>query len=302
MSDFWDREVIEQQHVPWMDVRPVRLYINRTIGHGELLWPLELLERFLNGRTFERGLSIGCGSGALERQLIKRELCRRVDAFDGSVVSLHTARKQAQSEGVAHRIRYFAANFNEPALPRSVYDIVFFHQSAHHVAKLEKLFRAVMTALKPDGLVYLDEYIGPSRHDWKTRPELIAPHRKIFASLPAKLRTVEKLDPPVQEDDPSEAIRSSEIEPQLRVGFDIVGRQPYGGGILSVILPLLRIQQLDDATLDSLIEADRKAPEYYALIAARPKSGIRGAVARARYWFVPKAIGVLRRISSRLRG
>lgn len=302
MSDFWDREVIEQQHVAWMDVQPVRLYINRTIGHGELLWPLELLERFLNGRTFERGLSIGCGSGALERQLVKRGLCRRVDAFDGSVVSLHTARKEAQREGVADRIRYFAANFNEPVLPRATYDIVFFHQSAHHVAKLEKLFRAVMIALKPKGLVYLDEYIGPSRNDWKTRPDLIEPHRRIYASLPAKLRTVEKLEPPIQEEDPSEAIRSSDIEPQLRIGFDIVGRQPYGGGILSVVLPLLRIEQLDDETLNALIEHDRKAPEYYALIAATPKSGIRGSVARARYWFVPKAKRVLIEITSRLRG
>jgi SAM-dependent methyltransferase len=302
MSDFWDREVIEQQHVAWMDVQPVRLYINRTIGHGELLWPLELLERFLKGRTFNRALSIGCGAGALERQLIKRGLCRTCDAFDGSVVSLHTARKEAEREGVGDRIRYFAANFNEPALPHAKYDIVFFHQSAHHVAKLEKLFRAVMNALTPDGLVYLDEYVGPSRFDWATRPELLAKHRRLFASIPKRLRAVETLHPPIQVDDPSEAIRSSEIEPQLRIGFDIAGRQPYGGGILSVLMPNLRINDLDDATLNDLIEHDRRATAFYTLIAATPKRGIRGAVARARYWFEPKAKRVLIGIRQKLRG
>lgn len=302
MSDFWDREVVEKQHVAWMDVPAVRLYINRTIGHGELLWPIELFERFLKGRTFDRALSIGCGSGALERQLILRGLCRTFDAFDGSVMSLLAARREAQREGVGDRIRYFAADFNEPALPRATYDIVFFHQSAHHVAKLEKLFRAVMHTLKPGGMVYLDEYVGPSRHDWATRPQLLKPHRDVFARIPPALRAVERLHAPIQLDDPSEAIRSSEIEPQLRIGFDILGRQPYGGGILSVLLPKLRLDAIDDVVMQELIERDRRAPEFYVLIAAAPKRGVRGAIARARYWLVPKVKRVWRETKRMVRG
>ncbi len=302
MSEFWDREVVEKQHVAWMDVPQVRLYINRTIGHGELLWPIELLERFLKGRTFDRALSIGCGSGALERQLVQRGLCRSFDAFDGSVVSLHTARKEADNTGLGDRIRYFAADFNEPALPRAKYDIVFFHQSAHHVAKLEKLFRAVMRALKPGGLVYFDEYIGPSRYDWASRPELLEPHRALFDRIPRPLRAVDRLHAPIQLDDPSEAIRSSEIEPQLSIGFDIVGRQPYGGGILSVLLPSLNLDALDEVRLQELIERDRSAPEYYALIAAEPKRGLRGWLARGRYWLEPKLKRVWVELIRKIRG
>jgi ubiquinone/menaquinone biosynthesis C-methylase UbiE len=59
-------------------------------------------------------------------------------------------------------IRYFAADFNRCNLPRRAYDAVFFHQSLHHVAYVERLFAQVWRTLKPSGLLYLDEYIGSS--------------------------------------------------------------------------------------------------------------------------------------------
>lgn len=283
--------------MPWMAIPEVRLYLNSLIGNGEPLWPIELFERFLQGRTFDCALSIGCGSGALERELVQRGLCRSVDAFDGSVVSLREARREADRGGVGDRIRYFAADFNEPFLAKSRYDIVFFHQSAHHVAKLEKLYRAIMRALKPGGLVYFDEYVGPSRFEWDQQRELLDPHRRVFEKLSRSLRAVEQLNPPIQADDPSEAFRSSEIEPQLAIGFDLVGRVPYGGGILSVIMPNVRTEALDPATLRQLIDEDRQAPPFYTLILAKPKRGLRGAIARARYWFEPKAKRVMRAIA-----
>jgi len=204
-------------------------------------------------------------------------------------MSLVVARREAKRVHLEDRIRYFAADFNSPALPRSRYDIVFFHQSAHHVGKLEKLFRALMRSLKVGGLAYFDEYVGPSRFDWATKPELLDSHRRVFDTIPSSLQAVDKLDPPIQIDDPSEAIRSSEIEPQLRIGFDILGKQEYGGGILSVILPNLRLEAVDDDVLERLIEEDRNAPSYYTLILATPKRGMRGVIGRARYWLEPKA-------------
>jgi SAM-dependent methyltransferase len=63
------------------------------------------------------------------------------------------------------------------------------------VAKLEKLFSNVLRALKPDGLVYLDEYIGPSRFDWND--DLIAPHRRFFDRIPREVRSVDPLRLPI---------------------------------------------------------------------------------------------------------
>jgi 2-polyprenyl-3-methyl-5-hydroxy-6-metoxy-1,4-benzoquinol methylase len=145
---FWDREVVERTHVNWMDEPRVRASIEAMIG-GDAPAPAgDWFVARLNGRTFERGLSIGCGVGNLEREAIRRNVCKTIDAFDGSLHSLRIARVAADAEGFGDRIRYFASDFNRPILPRETYDIVFFNQSLHHVGKLEKLFRALLRAMK----------------------------------------------------------------------------------------------------------------------------------------------------------
>jgi SAM-dependent methyltransferase len=305
VDNFWDREVLDRQHVPWMGIDEVREYLNTLIGENEPLWPIDWLLQWLGKRRFRRALSIGCGSGALERQLITLGLAGQVDAFDGSVVSLHMARKQADAEGCGDRIRYFAADFNEPSLPHAKYDIVFFNQSAHHVGKLEKLYRAILRALKPDGIIYLDEYVGPSRFDWQD--ELLVAQRAEFAAIDPALRLTDDIPFPIQEDDPSEAIRSSAIEPQLRIGFDVLARRPYGGTLLSVVIPQLHVERLARHDILRLIERERAllaagAKSYYALIVARPKRGLARTWARMRYWLEPKVRAQLIELRRMLRG
>ncbi|MGZ8866845.1 MAG: class I SAM-dependent methyltransferase [Thermoanaerobaculia bacterium] len=291
---FWDREILEQSHVSWLEHPLIRAYVNEQMGG----WPFDWFERWLGGRRFERALSIGCGGGALERDLIKREICRSVDAFDGSVGSLHLARKAAVAEGMADRIRYFASNFNEPVLPLRTYDLVLFHQSAHHVAKLEKLYRAILRSMKSDAILYLDEYVGPSRSDWTD--ERIAEHRRVFSSLPREVRDGDVLSFPIQDDDPSEAIRSSEIEPQLVFGFKTLARRPYGGTLLSVIFPRL-LPGVGDDMVKRLIEEERRLlkvghASYYTIVVARPRRGLLRPHASLHYFAVPKLKRVVREI------
>ena len=289
-GEFWDRELTDPVHTTWMEDPRVRIRINRMIGEGEMLWPIEWLEQSTGQRTFERALSIGCGTGPLERDLIRRNVAKEVDAFDGSIASLRVARTEADAAGFGRQIRYFAADFNRPVLPRDRYDIVFFHQSLHHVGKLEKLYRAVLHALKPDGYLYLDEFIGPSRHEWD--PMRIAPHRKIFDALPREQRLADKLPMPVQPDDPSEAIRSAEIMEQLRIGFEVERMCGYGGNLLSVVYPYLDWHEAPDDLIQMLMNEEDKMltiePPYYALVLARPLQGLEKLYASWRWWLEPK--------------
>jgi len=223
---------------------------------------------------------VGCGAGALERQLIERGLCKQVDAFDASVASLHIAVESARH---IPGIRYFAADFNHVWFPPNTYDAVFFHQSAHHVERLERLFSRLLRALKPGGIVYLDEYVGPSRFDWND--SVIAPQQAFFSALPKELRRNERIPFPIQADDPTEAIRSSAIEAALRIGFDILARRPYGGTLLSILLPQLRSIE---GALPYAIGCERALlaagmPSFYAVIVARPKDGLRKFAAMIRY-------------------
>lgn len=251
--------------------------------------------QWLQGRRFERALSVGCGTGPLERDLIRRGLCTHVDAFDGSSHSIEIARNLAVTEGVGDRIHYFLGDFNDPQLPRRDYDIVFFHQSAHHVAKLEKLYSRILRALKPGGLVYLDEYVGPSRFEWDE--DLIAPQREFFERIEEKARLHSPLPLPIQPDDPSEALRSSEIIPQLEKGFRIVEHRDYGGTLLSVVFPSVNWAKSPPGLITEMIAAERKMlaegnQSFHAIILATPKELPGRWFAIVRYFFGPK----LRRI------
>lgn len=284
---FWENELVDSFHSGWMHFPAVRRHIIEQIGVG-YGWPMDWLLHHLRGRVFDRALSIGCGTGALERDLIGRGICRRIDAFDGAVASLAVARE----EGRALPIRYFAADFNRPALPRGLYDAVFFHQSLHHVAKLERLLRAVMLALKPDGLLYLDEYVGPSRNWWTAAR--LERQRALFRQLvPERARLQQELPLPVVYDDPSEAVQSGAIRARLRVGFEVVAERGYGGNLLSLMCPAVWWERADPGQLQRLIDAERAelargAEPYYMLILAAPKRGLARALASARYAVEPK--------------
>ena len=141
----------------------------------------------------------------------------------------------------------------------------------------------LLRALKPAGMLYLDEYVGPSRFDWND--SVLAPQQAFFSAIPEALRRVERIPFPIQADDPTEAIRSSAIEPAVRIGFDIAARRPYGGTLLSVVLPQLRSI---DAALPYAIGCERAllaagVPSFYAVIVAVPKRGLRKLVALVAY-------------------
>lgn len=277
-ASFWDTEIVVRQHHEWMAHPLVRQHMNTLLGGATPRWPFDMFQDWLAGRKFQRGLSIGCGGGALERDIIRRNLCRHVDAFDGSMVSIALAASEARKEGFDKRISYYVADFNRPVFPRNAYDIVFFHQSAHHVSELELLYAEILRTLKPNGILYLDEFVGPSRDWW--HDALLAPQRAIYSQIPPEQRLYDELPYPIQMDDPSEAVRSAEIEAYLGVGFRTVMRRDYGGSLLAVILPAVRPEAVDEAMLQWLIEEEKKLlasgeKSYYAVIIAQPKSLLR---------------------------
>ena len=300
-GDFWDREVVAPTHTSWMEHPRVREYIARSISRSEEgLWPVDWFMRWLGPRRFSRALSIGCGTGPFERDVVRKNLVERVDAFDGSITSLHIAQETAHREGLSSRIRYFAADFNRPALPRRRYDIVFIHQALHHVEKMEKLLRATLLSMTRGGILYLDEYIGPSRFDWSD--PLIAPHQAIFADVPASARRAHALPLPIQGDDPSEAFRSAEIMSQVPIGFDVQEIRGYGGNLLSVLYPFVDFDRAGEA-LDLVISEEQRLlasgeEPYYAVILATPKRGFRKLVASARYFTEPKLKRIGREVSA----
>src|SRR5262249_55193083 len=112
------------------------------------------------------GLSVGCGTGLLERDVVSKGLCERVEGVDFSPEAIAEARRGADEAALGRRLDYRVEDINAIRLAPRRYDIVFFHGSLHHVRNVERVLEQTREALKPGGLLFLDEYMGPSRSEW----------------------------------------------------------------------------------------------------------------------------------------
>jgi SAM-dependent methyltransferase len=270
---FWGRVASGDELVPWLQDPAVRRYVNTYITGDPNVWPIDGLEPEFG--SLSHAISLGSGDGVLDRHMVERGICKSLTGFDISSRSLEIARRRAAEQGLEN-ILYIRADLNELALDENSCDGALFQQSLHHVERLEACLDAVRAALRPNGLVYLDEYIGPSQSEWNR--ELLKEADEVYRKLPARLRKRGRLQIPVDGKDPSEAIRASEIVREISARFQIELRRDYGGTFLSVIYPHLDFSRCGDAeredTMNQLIELERAAiaggaPAFFTLILAR---------------------------------
>ena len=235
---FWN-ENREKANDPafWMAHPLCRQAINRRISGSPHEWPLDWFKRVHARVPFRRGITWGCGLGAFERAVIRSGIVARIDAFDVSEASLADARRLADDERL-DGIAYAPGNFDDARIPARTYDIAFFHASLHHVFALERLFRRLAVGMKSGAALYVDEYVGPSRSDWTL--DRLRDAQALLDAVPARGRIADAIALPIQADDPSEAIRSSEIEPFLREFVDLREWRPYGGQLVDLIMPNVR--------------------------------------------------------------
>ncbi len=254
----------------------VRRYVNESVTGSPDCWPIDWLGEWLRARLgfhrFATALSLGCGDGPLERDLLAKGICSSLLGIDISADALALARSKAAALGLAG-VEYRQGNLNALDLPDQAYEAAFFHQSLHHVEDLDACLAATAAALQPGGLLYLDEYVGPSRNEWS--PALLADADRFFAALPASIRRRRHLQAPLDRRDPTEAVRSSGILPAVSRHFRIAERRDYGGNFLAVVYPHLRLDRLTpeerDDVLRSVIAAEKEhlrsgAASYYAVL------------------------------------
>lgn len=223
----------------WMSHPLVRRRINFRISGDPNLWPTPWLgSRLRELLPLQRTASIGCGIGAFERGVVSHGLVTQIVGVDSSSSCIDEATDLAQRSGLETRIAYYCGDAREWLRKASGLDGVFFHQSLHHFDRLDELLRLVAGALRPGGILFLDEYVGPARDEWRLRDLVL--HNVAYRLLPRRVRRAGVVRAPINRCDPTEAINSSQILTSVEKHFDILERRDYGGNLVSVIYPNLR--------------------------------------------------------------
>lgn len=148
----------------WTSLPAVERRVNRAIsGEPGKDWLGYVLSHHLEGLLpVGECLSLGCGSGAIERALVDAGAFTKCLALDLSEGQLERARHLAEAPLYAG-IEYRRADLNQLDLPEGRFDLVVASMSLHHVHELEHLAEQVNRSLTPTGLFAAVEYVGPNR-------------------------------------------------------------------------------------------------------------------------------------------
>src|SRR6187401_1174752 len=93
--NYWD-EVAHHTDTSdiWMGHPAVRAAINRRVTGNPDIWPIRGLASELAGRIPVRtALSVGCGTGGLERSLVEEGIVTEITGIDTSEAALAEARR-----------------------------------------------------------------------------------------------------------------------------------------------------------------------------------------------------------------
>ena len=232
--------VHDLDRISWSGIPQVHLNHNYLItGSRETYWIEWMRDRFFTRGYAGDALSLGCGAGHLD--LIFKRCGFRFRSFTGIDISegaIDRARTLADEIGLAPTIRYVAEDLNRCELPPRSFDFIYFFQSLHHIEALEHVLEQCQRALRSDGLLMVNEFVGPLRFQWTPRQLEMA--NALVVSLPEDLRRdlqggglkTEVGCPTVRhmlEHDPSEAVRSAEIERLVKARFDVSNEWNWGG-------------------------------------------------------------------------
>ncbi len=160
-----------------------------------------------------RALSLGAGAGLFELDLISRGAVASYDLVDITPQLMERAAARAAELGFAGRIRCSTADINRIEIEPGAYDLITFVSALHHVERLEHVLDTCRKGLRPGGLFFISEYVGPNRFAFPPAHADLA--NEIYCSIDPRLRTQPVMPRPnpldVAAADPTEAIRSEEI-------------------------------------------------------------------------------------------
>lgn len=259
--------------VNWWQIPYVQQRWNKIItGDVNKNYISYLTKDFLKGKKEMRLISYGAGTCQAELELAKTNVFKEIVCVELSSVLTKRAEKLIKKNKLKN-IEVICENIYNYNFDKGKFDIVLFKSSLHHFKNVKSLLKdKVISCLKQDGYLIIDEYVGPDRLQYpKDQLKVI---NKALSAIPKKFREVSGLKmfknrihgPGLIRmilADPSECIESSKILPSIHGYFKTIIEKPYGGNILASVLKDIahhfdELDQEKKKVLDNLFEIEDK--------------------------------------------
>lgn len=294
--DAWQRSQPADQSVytDWGDHPTVFRAVMRYALGSETENFFTFLQKKYPACATAHALSLCCGDGAFEQQLINQGVFSRITGLELSAerISQGRARQTQQSDG---SLEFLQKDVNQGDFGKHQFDVVFAKAALHHIQNLEMAFDGMVRTLKPGGLLVTIDFFGPSRFQW-TDAQLQACNNFWNEHVPPGLKLeidgslTSAITRPRVEDmmamDPSEAARSSELHAMIYKNFDVLEDHALGGAMVNLLLYGQRVNRFDasdsvhNAVLEQAISRERDLMAQGTL-----DSDFRFIVARAKPWW-----------------
>jgi ubiquinone/menaquinone biosynthesis C-methylase UbiE len=190
-------------------------------------------------------LSLGSGNCSSELIFATHNNFEEILCTDIAEKSLNLA-KNISKEKKLNNIKFEVHDINRFMFPENSYDIVYFKASLHHFKNVEDLLgKHIKNVLKKDGLLIIDEFVGPNRFQFPKYQ--IKAINQAIQLIPKKYRKRYKLNLYRNKvygsglirmiiADPSECIDSENILPSIHKHYNTIYESEYGGNILMTAL------------------------------------------------------------------
>jgi ubiquinone/menaquinone biosynthesis C-methylase UbiE len=233
------------QGANWWQIDLVRQRWNSIIT-GNPYYKFEdfIVDRFLVDALDLKMLSIGCGNGTHELNFAKNNCFRSIIGYDISDKLIEQANQNVQLQQLSN-IQFVAGDIFEANIEPQSLDVVMFYSSLHHFDKIDTFLSRVKKWMKQGGLIIIHEYVGPNRLIISNQQAEVATnwlqsipraYRKRFKTGLIKNRITGPGLWRMLLSDPSEAVDSTSIMPQLHKHFDAIYEAQFGTVMMMLVL------------------------------------------------------------------
>ena len=201
----------------WQDNPQFSGYIKEQISPDYETGVHGAIRAAIGEKPLQHGVSVGSGTGNNERRLITAGFVENFDLFEVSQDRIAQSQALAEKAGVSDRLTHHL----EDALQRDVagtYDLVYWEHALHHMFNVDHALAWSVRALKPGGLLVVNDYVGPTRLQWRRKEvslvrQFLRQNESILDVNPRRVRhgsAFRRLKQFLR--DPSEAPQSDRIE------------------------------------------------------------------------------------------